>query len=213
MFGDEEESAKLIQLTKDFYEPQTQKSKDELRKAINEKALEIVSLSGGSDALKELREINLYENNQFFLWHTWFNDVFNRPNNCNGFDIVIANPPYIDSETMTNLGLEWERKVLMSKFKNLSGNWDIYMAFFELALSLGKTITFITPDKWLSKPFGLQFREKQRKGVCRLSQEQEARFLKMLLLMQLLLSSKKNQTSLRHMNLRIKLLLIKCQAF
>lgn len=163
LFGDEEESAKLIQLTKDFYEPQTQKSKDELRKAINEKALEIVSLSGGSDALKELREINLYENNQFFLWHTWFNDVFNRPNNCNGFDIVIANPPYIDSETMTNLGLEWERKVLMSKFKNLSGNWDIYMAFFELALSLGKTITFITPDKWLSKPFGLQFREKQMK--------------------------------------------------
>ena len=97
----------------------------------------------------------------FFLWHTWFNDVFNRPNDCNGFDIVIGNPPYIDSETMTNNGLEWERKLLQKTFVNLAGNWDIYMAFFELGLSLGSILSFITPDKWLSKGFGLKFRENQ----------------------------------------------------
>ena len=74
---------------------------------------------------------------------------------------MIGNPPYIDSETMTNNGLEWERKILQSTFKNLSGNWDIYMAFFELGLSIGKILSFITPDKWLSKGFGLKFREKQ----------------------------------------------------
>ena len=74
-------------------------------------------------------------------------------NSSGGFDIVIGNPPYIDSETMTNQGLEWERKLLQKLFKNLSGNWDIYMAFFEQALSLGQIVCFITPDKWLSKPF------------------------------------------------------------
>ena len=64
---------------------------------------------------------------------------------------MIGNPPYIDSETMTNNGLEWERQILHDKFKNLVGNWDIYMAFFELGLSLGNILVFITPDKWLSK--------------------------------------------------------------
>ncbi|WP_314917803.1 Eco57I restriction-modification methylase domain-containing protein, partial [Capnocytophaga gingivalis] len=31
-------------------------------------------------------------NSQFFLWHTWFHDVFSRPSK-EGFDIVIGNPP------------------------------------------------------------------------------------------------------------------------
>ena len=78
-----------------------------------------------------------------------------------GFDVVIGNPPYIDSESMTNQGLEWERRLLQRRFPNLSGNWDIYMAFFELSLSVGKIISFITPDKWLSKPFGEKFRQNQ----------------------------------------------------
>ena len=35
------------------------------------------------------------------------------------------------------------------------------MAFFELGLSIGRILTFITPDKWLSKGFGFKFREDQ----------------------------------------------------
>lgn len=45
------------------------------------------------EILRELRAINLAENNKFFLWHTWFSDVFNREDK-EGFDIVIGNPPY-----------------------------------------------------------------------------------------------------------------------
>lgn len=44
--------------------------------------------------LQELKNINLAENNKFFLWHTWFSDVFDRADDKNGFDIVIGNPPY-----------------------------------------------------------------------------------------------------------------------
>lgn len=43
--------------------------------------------------LTQLKDINLAENNKFFLWHTWFSDVFNRDDK-EGFDIVIGNPPY-----------------------------------------------------------------------------------------------------------------------
>lgn len=78
-----------------------------------------------------------------------------------GFDLVVGNPPYIDSEAMTNLGLENERKYIVENFEFINGNWDIYMAFFEKGLKLSNGILcFITPDKWLSKPFGLKFREK-----------------------------------------------------
>lgn len=108
----------------------------------------------------DFEDLDLSANSQFFLWHTWFHDIFSRPSK-EGFDIVIGNPPYIDSETMTNLGLRWERKVLQNKYSNLSGNWDIYMAFFELALFIGDIVSFITPDKWLSKPFGEKFRKNQ----------------------------------------------------
>ena len=35
-------------------------------------------------------DLDLSGNDQFFLWHTWFHDVFSK----GGFDIVIGNPPY-----------------------------------------------------------------------------------------------------------------------
>ena len=75
-----------------------------------------------------------------------------------GFDIVIANPPFIDSESMTNQGMGDLRDILKKQHSCLEGNWDMYMAFLEFSLSVAKTVVFITPDKWLSKPFGKKFR-------------------------------------------------------
>ena len=54
------------------------------------------------EILRELRSINLAENNKFFLWHTWFSDVFSRDDK-EGFDIVIGNPPYIGSKGNENI--------------------------------------------------------------------------------------------------------------
>lgn len=77
-----------------------------------------------------------------------------------GFDVVIANPPYIDSETMTLLGQANLRRFIVDTYKYVKGNWDIYMAFMEMGLAYSKhCMTYITPDKWLSKPFGSKFRE------------------------------------------------------
>ena len=110
--------------------------------------------------LTQLKDINLAENNKFFLWHTWFSDVFNRGDDKNGFDIVIGNPPYIDSETMTLLGQTDLREHIAKHYKFIKGNWDIYMAFLEWGLTLSNgCLCYITPDKWLSKPFGSKFRE------------------------------------------------------
>lgn len=56
--------------------------------------------------LDQLKTINLAENNNFFLWHTWFSDVFNRDDDKNGFDIVIGNPPYVSAVNMARTGEE-----------------------------------------------------------------------------------------------------------
>lgn len=74
-----------------------------------------------------------------------------------GFDIVIANPPYIDSELMVNLGQKVLRETIQKTYKMTKGNWDIYIAFFECGFNLLNNygvLTYITPDKWISKPFG-----------------------------------------------------------
>jgi len=79
-----------------------------------------------------------------------------------GFDIILGNPPYIDSETMIKIGLQDLRNYLAKKLKFTKGNWDIYIAFFEIGfnlLSKSGIITFITPDKWISKPFGYELRK------------------------------------------------------
>ena len=110
--------------------------------------------------LANLKDVDLTGNSQFFLWHTWFSDVFNREDGKSGFDIVIGNPPYIDSETMTLLGQTELREYIVKHYKYIKGNWDIYMAFLEWGLTLSNNcLCFITPDKWLSKPFGSKFRE------------------------------------------------------
>jgi hypothetical protein len=79
-----------------------------------------------------------------------------------GFDIVIGNPPYIDSEGMVNNKLEYLREYIVKNYNYTRGNWDIYIAFFEKGfsnLNSGGLLTFISPDKWISKPFGSELRK------------------------------------------------------
>lgn len=101
------------------------------------------------------------ENRNFFPWKLFFGDAFEQ----GGFDVVIGNPPYIDSETMVNEGLIFEREYLAKHYEWTRGNWDIYIAFFEKAYRLLKNsgnLIYITPDKWLARPFG----ETMRKNIA-----------------------------------------------
>ena len=83
-------------------------------------------------------DLDIAANQEFFLWHTWFSDVFNRPSDCEkGFDIVIGNPPYISSATqMSRESLAKQRDdiVKSGRYSLLLQKWDIYVAFMELAL-------------------------------------------------------------------------------
>lgn len=87
--------------------------------------------------LTKLKEINLAENNNFFLWHTWFSDVFSREDK-EGFDIVIGNPPYISSKTqLSNPILAEQRNSLVAsgKYSCLYQKWDLYIPFIEFGIN------------------------------------------------------------------------------
>lgn len=64
-----------------------------------------------------------------FAWALHFADVFNRPNR--GFDVVIANPPYVRTSSLPSGGSAQLKKWYRSmKSKNV----DLYYAFLERAL-------------------------------------------------------------------------------
>jgi len=103
----------------------------------------------------------------YFHWELEFPDIFFRTQNHtkkhsqnNGFDIVIANPPYLNSRDMVR-EFEHIREAIQATYLFTKGSWDLYIAFYERGLYLlNKTglLTFITPDKWISKPFGDELR-------------------------------------------------------
>ena len=81
-------------------------------------------------------DMDLSANTQFFLWHTWFYDVFSRPSK-EGFDIVIGNPPYgakYDNQTKRYYKNTY---VTAKTIRGLQkGSLDTYTLFIELGYNL-----------------------------------------------------------------------------
>ena len=101
--------------------------------------------------LAQLKDINLAENNKFFLWHTWFADVFNRPSK-QGFDIVIGNPPYFKYEGTHKGEIATLRRIGYLKAA-FGGKLNAYKLFLALAIKhLAKKsgiITYIFQNSFL----------------------------------------------------------------
>ena len=97
--------------------------------------------------LAKLKEINLAENNKFFLWHTWFSDVFNRDDK-EGFDIVIGNPPYISAVNMART--DEDKQLYRQSYPEATGAYDMYILFLLLGAKLSSNIyCWIIPNKLL----------------------------------------------------------------
>jgi hypothetical protein len=97
------------------------------------------------------------QNDKFFLWHTWFSDVFNRPNDCNGFDIVIGNPPFVEAKK-----LKYIASILKNNYSIYSGTADLSIYFVELAfrlLSIKGYAYYITTNKFFNTGYGKKVRE------------------------------------------------------
>ena len=78
-----------------------------------------------------------------------------------GFDCVIGNPPYIDSELMS-AAYPGERKYCSSRYRSASGNWDLFCVFIEKALKLCRprgVHGFIVPNKLIAADYAAGARE------------------------------------------------------
>ena len=138
LFDDSHDISVLLEYLKNYFDKHEEKNA--IRDAIKATVLDLLKHRGISGkAYDELEKIDLHSNSEFFLWHTWFSDVFNRPNDCNGFDIVIGNPPYISAPTQIankNLSEQRERIIDSKKYKSLYQKWDLYIPFIELGTQL-----------------------------------------------------------------------------
>ncbi|MTJ46795.1 Eco57I restriction-modification methylase domain-containing protein [Dolichospermum sp. UHCC 0259] len=118
---------------------------------------------GWKQNIKELKQLknNPDKSLNFFDWKLDFPEVMNPPGGENvGFDIVIGNPPYVDSENMINQNPNL-RDSIKNKYKTAQGNWDLFVVFIELGLLLNSNngvFSFIIPNKVLSANYTLELR-------------------------------------------------------
>ena len=78
-----------------------------------------------------------------------------------GFDVVVGNPPYVDSESMVKF-IPKEREWISKNYESATGNWDLYVPFIEKALRISNKnsyMSYITPNKWLSMEYGKSIRK------------------------------------------------------
>ena len=123
-----------------------QQLQDEIAETINT-LLESQAID--QSKLAKLKKLNLAETNQFFLWHTWFSDVFNRPDGKSGFDIVIANPPYGAKLSNEEKNVLKKTYITTQTIKGIQkGSLDSYTMFIELGYNLLRkdgNMTMIVP--------------------------------------------------------------------
>ena len=92
----------------------------------------------------ERRRINAFD------WQQEFPTIFN----AGGFDVVIGNPPYVRVRIFGEL-YPRETEYMEAKYRCAEHVWDIYLLFYERALSLsrkGGLVSFIVPIQTLHQP-------------------------------------------------------------
>ena len=138
------EHDKKVQLRKDIA--------DIVKKELSEQGINI-----------DFGDIDMSANNQFFLWHTWFHDVFSRPSK-EGFDIVIGNPPYVK---------EYVNRHAFDGFRETSpyyvGKMDLWYGFachgMDLLCQSGH-LCFIAQNNWTTSAGAKKMRNKIVEDAC-----------------------------------------------
>ena len=153
----------LQRLLREYFSVTNHKKKSSMRQAINEEVKTLIreSIGGTPASLAKLEKMDCSANQDFFLWHTWFKDIFDN----GGFDIVIGNPPYVSAPTqMANEALATQRERIVSskRYKSLYQKWDLYIPFIELGIMLNVShgvTTMIVPFPLTSQLYGKVLRK------------------------------------------------------
>ena len=109
-----------------------------------------------SQIVRETRLWSSYKN--IFTGETvdFFDPKYMFPDAAQGFDVVIANPPYVSALEYAKIHGEDVRSQINEVFCTAKDSYDIYVVFFEKGVSLLKNtgcMAYITPNKYLSAKY------------------------------------------------------------
>lgn len=137
--------------TRQKYREKVVSLRDEMINILREKG------SIGNDEAKQLKRWDMFNQND----HADFFDTEWMFGIKDGFDIIIANPPYVNANDLKKSLGEDAYKHLKSLFVTAKGTVDFYVYFFEKGIRLLRpngVLTFITPNKYLSANYGKALR-------------------------------------------------------
>jgi len=141
-----------------FFNEQNRARKNECRAAIEQLEWDLIEETlkeaGNTDACRKLAAYRKNRAKPFFLWKLYFSEVFLRENP--GFDVVIANPPYVRQESIKE-----QKAYFKEHYRVFQGTADLYVYFVERGVSLlanGGVFTYILPNKWMRANYGKPLR-------------------------------------------------------
>lgn len=139
---------------------------------LNEESVEITKLSLWLKSAQKGKKLNNLDGNikcgnsliddpevareKAFDWNVEFKEIMKN----GGFDVIVGNPPYVDSENMTKHSPA-ERWYISSHYEVAKGNRDLFIPFIEKSYNLLKkdgNSSMIVPNKWLSMNYGASLR-------------------------------------------------------
>ena len=143
----------LKELQSEYFNEQNRERKKQLAEQIDiiewEFIEETLKEQNSEEAIQKLQQYKKYKSKPFFLWKLYFAEVFQR--DSPGFDIVIANPPYLGEKDHKEIF----REIKISEFgrKFYKRKMDIFYFFFHKALDLARNkavISFISTNYFIN---------------------------------------------------------------
>lgn len=141
-----------------FFNEQNRSKKNEYRTCIEQLEWDLIEEKlkedGHADACRKLAEYRKNRSKPFFLWKLYFSEVFQRSNP--GFDVVIANPPYVRQESIKD-----QKAYFKEHYRVYQGTADLYAYFVERGVNMlaaGGEFAYILPNKWMRANYGKPMR-------------------------------------------------------
>ena len=109
------------------------------------------------DDAEKIAQWDIYDQNAIADWFDleWMFGLID------GFDVVIGNPPYIDSEMMTKTQPKL-REIYKAIYQSAVGNWDLFIVFIEQGIQLQKengVISYIVPNTLIGAAYSKALRK------------------------------------------------------
>ena len=147
-FDEQDDMANIQRLVKQYFDITDHVRRDECRNQINHYIKDYIKKCGPAIA-EEVDDLEI-PNDQFFLWHTYFADVFEN----GGFDIVIGNPPYVFARNSEEKGMTDNfKEYYYSHFELAKYQINLYHLFVEQGnniLCCNGVFAYIIPNNWLT---------------------------------------------------------------